>query len=154
MYAPSNEVITVLGELQAQNIYPILYGSVAVSLYLGPFKVFSDIDLLVPEAYLEDDWESFQTLLNEIGFQLTDEHEHEFLRADAQLNFASDSILVRDGIVSSLDEVVSVTAASLTVRTLSREALIRAYEYSMQDGYRKDQRGKNDQMIIDLLRAA
>ena len=143
----------LLTDLQKVHINPILYGSQGVALYVGPFKQFSDVDMLVPDVYLDGDaWISFIKTLDRIGYQLADEHEHEFSNVENHhIGFARESLLLSDGILTSLDQILTQTVSGLSVRTLSPNDFKKAYEFSKTDGYRKDSRGKNDQNIINVL---
>lgn len=69
--------IKVVNILESQDINPVVYGSVGVSLYLGEFKDFNDIDLLIDDPWLEDRWDEFKKLMARSGFSVTDEREHE-----------------------------------------------------------------------------
>lgn len=146
--------LSVLRHLQANGIYPILYGSQGVSLYLGAFKKFSDIDLLIEERYLVEDWAFLYDILKKMHFELVDPGEHEFRNKNGNsVAFASERILLRDKIISDLKDVEVVSVDGFSVKTLSPEGFKRAYRFSLQDGYRKDVRGKNDSSILSLLDA-
>lgn len=139
--------------LKNKGIDPILYGSQGVSIYLGAFKEFGDIDLLVPDEYLNSKWQFLQDIMEEDRYSLVDSHEHEFKNDDNQIvAFASMNILLRDGVLSSLDDVIELDVVNTKVKTLRAKDFIKAYEFSKKDGYRKNNRGKNDQDIIDLLK--
>lgn len=138
--------------LNDNKIKPILYGSQGVSLYLGNFKKFSDVDFLVSPHLLEEDWEILQTIMNKSDYSLVDLHEHEFSNEHGEsVAFANENILISDGIISSLSDIQTVKVNGTDVRTLSAADFKKAYEYSIEDGYRKDVRGKNDEYIITLL---
>jgi hypothetical protein len=144
--------VTIIEALRKHGIDPILYGSLGVSLYLGKFKDFSDIDLLVRPNWLETDWDKLQHVLSDIGFILVDAREHEFKNdTGVSVAFAKDTVLVRDKIVTSLDETVIATIGTHTVRTLTPAQFRQAYRFSEKDGYRKHSRGKKDAVILRLL---
>lgn len=143
---------TIIESLRKHGIDPILYGSLGASLYLGEFKTFSDIDLLVPPTWLQEDWDKLQRILDGMGFALVNVREHEFTNdAGVSVAFAADTVLTRDKIVSSLDETITGTVGDRAVRTLTPEQFRQAYRFSEKDGYRKDSRGKKDAAIIQLL---
>jgi hypothetical protein len=144
--------LEVIKQLQNHDINPILYGSVAVSLYIGPFKEFGDIDFLVPGDLLTDHWSNFQDTLKTMGFTLLNEREHEFENdSNVKLGFASEDILLRDNIITNIDQIIQLATGSVTIRTLSAGALQLAYKFSKKDGYRKEVRGKKDEAILHLL---
>ncbi len=146
------DAAVVIEHLQKQGIDPILYGSLGASLYLGDFKQFNDVDLLVPDEWMQIRWPELQQIMHDIGFRLVDEHEHEFKdNANRTVAFAGESVLVRDNIVNSLDNLITTEITGLTVRTLTPRQFKKAYSFSVNDGYRTEARGKKDQIAIDLF---
>jgi len=147
------QTLSILKYLIGNGINPILYGSQGVSLYLGNFKKFNDLDLLVDDRYLGNDWHLLVETMQNYGFSLVDIHEHEFTNENKfKVAFAGEQILIRDGIVESIKDVRIVKVDNVEVRTLKVEAFIKAYEFSKRDGYRKEVRGKNDTEIISKLK--
>lgn len=133
------------------QFYTDLWG---VSIYLGPFKAFGDVDLLISPVWLDEKWTDLQAIMTARGFKLVDEHEHEFQNTTGLcVAFAPETVLTRDGILDSLDEVVRTKFNDCDVKTLTPEQFKRAYIFSEKDGYRKNTRGKKDQEIIQLLEA-
>lgn len=155
MSSLKQETLEIINYLQALKINPILYGSQGVSLYIGQFKQFGDIDFLVEGRWLEEDWQALIAKMADLGFGLTDEHEHEFIRHDGVVvAFASSKILVRDHIVDSVsDATLVIKVEDIKIQTLKPEAFLKAYEFSAKDGYRKEVRYKKDEGIILLLKA-
>ena len=151
---------TNFNEYQKVNIFlsnngidSILYGSLGVSVYLGNFKEFGDIDILIPDVYLKDKWPELTTIMNGNGFKLIDEQEHEFSNDKGiEVAFAGQSILERDKICNPQKDIQVHYINGIAIKTLSKEAFIRAYTVSAKDGYRKDVRGKKDLDIINKLK--
>lgn len=153
-YDHLSSTLSVVKYLQINNIDPILYGSRGVSLYLDNFKAFNDTDLLVQPVWLRDKWDELRALMKADGYVLIDEHEHEFRNSDGDIvAFAEETVLIRDKVLGTLDEIVDIRVGGLTIRTLSPSSFIQAYLFSEKDGYRKDSRGKKDRAIIELLKA-
>ena len=139
--------------LSNNGIFPILYGSLGVSVYLGNFKKFGDIDLLIEDSFLNEKWNDLIIIMNNNGFKLIDEDEHEFVNnQNINVAFAKQSILQRDNICDLQKDIQTLCIDGVTVRTLSKEAFIRAYTVSAKDGYRKNVRGKKDLDIINRLK--
>lgn len=135
------------------SIETILYGSRGVSLYLGNFKHFSDTDLLVHPMWLSEKWFDLLRVMSTLGYELVDEHEHEFRnKLNNIVAFAEDTILLRDGIIESFNDLNNINCGNTIVQTLSPESFVKAYVFSEKDGYRKNSRGKKDEVIIRLLR--
>ena len=147
--------LELIQHLQSRGIEPVLYGSQGVSLYLGAFKECGDVDLLVDAEWLGGKWPELSRHMHELGYALTDEHEHEFTNGQGVVAaFASKDIITRDGIAPSIAEAITTKQVdNTTFQTLTPLAFKRAYEFSQKDGYRKDVRGKNDRQIISLLAA-
>lgn len=145
---------SVINQLKASGIEPIIYGSLAVSFYLGKYKQeFVDFDLLVSDEWLEARWPEFQLMLKQMSYDLIDEHEHEFtlqVAGSPSLNFAKISILERDNICR-IDETTEIKVGNHVFRTLTAKHLLQAYRFSEKDGYRKEKRGKKDAHVIKLL---
>ncbi|MDR2252390.1 MAG: hypothetical protein LBD97_00765 [Bifidobacteriaceae bacterium] len=143
----------LIADLRLSGVSCVLYGSRGVALHLGgPFRQLGDTDLLVDDAWLAERWQDLQSVMAGLGYRLTDQAEREF--SDAAGNvvaFAAVSALVQDGIVQAIggDDLVMVDG----VRTLSLPAFQRPYEFSARDGYRRDQRNKNDAEVIALIRS-
>lgn len=138
--------------LSNNGISPILYGSLGVSVYLGNFKEFGDIDLLVEDSFLNEKWNDLIKIMDNNGFKLIDEDEHEFVNnQNINVAFAKQSILQRDNICDLQKDIQTHCIDGVTIRTLSKEAFIRAYTVSVKDGYRRDVRGKKDLDIINRL---
>lgn len=143
----------IMGLLGWKGVDTVLYGSLGVSVYLGNFKEFGDVDLLVAPEWTGHDWGDLQDIMSSIGFRLVDEKEHEFRGADDKsVAFAPLSIFDRDGIeFDPTHDIVDIDVNGMSIKTFAPELFRRAYEYSVKDGYRSEERGKKDQLIIDLL---
>jgi hypothetical protein len=141
-------LLKIIKILQELNIKPVVYGSLGASCYLGNFKQFGDIDLLVEDEFI-DNWEKFKAFLLSHNFNLIDEKEHEFLFDNFNVGFAKKSILIRDKIINGYLDLVNYK--EMPAYTLRPEHFLAAYRFSLKDGYRITSRGKKDQIIIDKL---
>ncbi len=137
--------------LLKNNINSILYGSLGVSVYLGNFKEFSDIDLLVDENFLKSDWLKLVKIMEDNGFKLVNESEHEFCDQKITVAFAPKIILIRDKICNPETDIQIHYQNGVKVITLNKESFIKAYLFSSKDGYRKNKRGKKDLNIVKKL---
>lgn len=147
-------LVGVLQQLHRADIRPLVYGSVGVSFYLGEYKEsYDDIDLLVDDRYLVEDWSNLQLLMEQSGYQLLDQREHEFGNGSTKVAFAKESILERDAIVQEAGDIILTSLDGESCRTLTPLAFVRAYEFSSHDGYRVNQRQKDDQSVIERLTA-
>lgn len=141
-----DKILEILKEL---NIEPLIYGSFGVSAYLGEFKDFEDIDILVEDEFVNKKWEEFKKLFESSGFNLISEKEHEFELNGKKVGFASKVILTRDKIINDFSELVQYK--NNNAFTLTPEDFLKAYKFSIKDGYRINTRGKKDGDIIEKL---
>ncbi len=140
------QIIKILKEF---NIRPVIYGSFGVSYYLGNFKQFGDLDLLIDDRYIDNSWEEFKAVLSSHNFVLIDEREHEFLFNNLRIGFAKKSILIKDQIIEDYADLVKYGEVDAYI--LRPEHFLAAYRFSLKDGYRLTNRLKKDQDIIDKL---
>lgn len=141
-----SKILEILKDL---NIKPVIYGSFGVSLYLGDFKEFEDIDILIEDEFINNKWIEFRKLFELRSFNLIDEVEHEFELEGKRVGFASKNILIRDKIINDYSELVQYK--NKDAFTLKPEDFLKAYRYSIKDGYRINMRGKKDKSIIEKL---
>lgn len=139
----------ILEILKTLNIKPVIYGSFGVSVYLGNFKEFEDIDILIENKFINDKWEEFRKLFESKGFSLINEKEHEFELNGKKVGFASKDILIRDKIINDFSELVQYKNEDAF--TLAPKDFLKAYKFSVKDGYRINTRGKKDKDIIEKL---
>ncbi len=145
-----NEFLSkILEVLKTLKTKVVIYGSFGVSSYLGNFKNFEDIDILVEDEFLGDRWKEFRKLFELNGFHLVNEKEHEFELAGKIVAFASKSILIRDKIINNFSELVKYK--NIEAFTLTPMDFLKAYKFSLKDGYRINVRGKKDENIINRL---
>jgi hypothetical protein len=141
-----SRILEILSEL---NIKPVVYGSFGVSLYLGDFKKFEDIDILIEDEFVNNKWVEFRKLFESKGFDLINEKEHEFELDGKRVGFASKNILIRDKII--IDYLQLIPYKTKNALTLSPADFLKAYKFSVKDGYRIKKRGKKDKDIIKKL---
>ena len=136
------------------GINSILYGSLGVSVYLGNFRDFDDIDLLIDKKYLDSKWEFLRSLMIKNGFNLIDANEHEFINHEGvKVAFAEIDVLIRDKICDPVSDVVEILVGEVEVKTLNIKGFINAYTFSSTDGYRIDKRGDSDLNIVRKLKS-
>lgn len=142
-------LLQIIKVLSRKNITPVIYGSFGASNYLGNFKVFEDIDILIDDDFIKNKWSEFRELMEANGFILIDEKEHEFEFDNKKVGFAAKDILIRDKIIKDYSELIKYK--DINAYTLTLEGFLRAYQFSLKDGYRNNTRGKKDQDIINKL---
>ena len=133
------------------HLIPLLYGSLGLGVVLEQDLHPDDIDILIPEYYLEGRWEDFQRELGKKGYQLIDEHEHTFEKAGIKYSYAS---------IENLEPFANITLGDMELvkrgdtlfKTLSLEHYLKVYETSSQDGYRINKKEKKDTEKINLIK--
>jgi hypothetical protein len=139
--------------LREKSIDSILYGSLGVSVYLGNFRDFDDIDLLVDDEYIEGKWSFLKELMLSNGFEVSDEKEHEFINTDGvKVAFAKKRVLIDDNICDPKSDVVKTIVDGVEINTLKPNCFIKAYTFSSTDGYRIEKRGDSDLNIVRDLK--
>lgn len=131
------------------NTKPVIYGSFGVANYIGNFKKFEDIDILIEDKLIKERWAEFKKLFESSGFNLVNEKEHEFELDGKKVGFASKEILVRDKVINDYSELIHYK--NTDALTLTPADFLKAYKFSMKDGYRINKRDKKDADIIKKL---
>ena len=134
------------------GITPLLYGSLGLEYVTGEDFSADDIDILIPEIYLRDKWETFRRYLETLGYELIDEHEHTFQKDGNSFSYARlEELRSFCGINASDIEAKSIDNISFMI--LSPEQYLAVYKKSSKDGYRKSVREKNDNEKILRIEA-
>ena len=135
------------------QVTPLLFGSLGLERRLNADLNADDIDVLLPERYVKDDWTALRALMESEGYRLMDESEHEFDRDGIRIAFAGiESLAPFAGIDVSGIPVISDGGADYMLLTLSD--YLKVYTASSKDGYRKNVKHKQDQQKTDLIRRA
>ena len=140
------KILEILKEI---NVKPIIYGSFGVANYLGNFKKFEDIDILIDDEFLNKRWKELKKLLEDNNFNLINEKEFEL--GNKKVGFASKNILIRDNIIDDYSKLIQYK--NTYALTLKPEDFLKAYKFSIKDGYRINTRKKKDKEIIEKLEA-
>jgi hypothetical protein len=141
----------ILETIKKLETKPIIYGSYGVAVYLGDFKKFEDVDILINEEFVNERWEEFKKLLEDNNFNLINEKEHEFELDNRKVGFASKNILLRDNIIDDFSELIQYKDTDAF--TLKPEDFLKAYIFSINDGYRINTRNKKDEDIINRIQS-
>lgn len=133
------------------NIVPLMYGSLGLEYLTRQNLNADDIDILIPETFINERFGEFKYVLEGEGYTLTDEHEHTFKKDGISYSYASieeletfAGIKVRDIKEQNEDQV--------KFKILSLEQYLKLYTASAKDGYRKNIRQKKDEEKIKLIR--
>ena len=69
------------------RIVPLLYGSLGLEQITEANLHSNDINILIPEEFLGDNWLPFIEFLEEQGYTLVDENSHTFIKEDIEYSY-------------------------------------------------------------------
>jgi len=132
------------------NVIPILYGSLGLYKIIGENGKCSDIDILIPDEFVNERWQDLIDLMRKMGFELKNEHEHEFIRDSEIVAFAKQDDLIKQINLYPNDLIVH-NINNIKFKELSVKDYLSVYKLMLRDDYRQEKRGKADQKKIDLI---
>ena len=135
------------------EITPLLFGSLGLEQRLGANLNADDIDILIPEEYLDEKWDMLIEIMEELGYSLYDVHEHAFENDGVSAAFAAIENLVPFANVD-ITRIPIVDEDGVRYYLLTLEDYLKVYTASSKDGYRRDTKNKNDTEKIELIKRA
>lgn len=135
---------------QEMQIIPLLYGSLGLEYLTKENLGADDIDILIPEIYLAEQWSVFRAMLERNGYRLIDVHEHTFEKDGIHFSYACLEELEPFAGISESD-IAIFEANHIQFRLLTLEQYLKVYTASSKDGYRMNVKEKKDQEKIDLI---
>ncbi len=149
-----NKFIEVAKQLNEKlDIEPLLFGSLGLEQRLGTDLNADDIDVLIPEIFLCDRWESVYKIMSESGWRLYDFHEHAFEKNGISIAFAAIESLVSFAGVD-IKNIPIIEENGVRYKLLDLRDYLSVYTASLKDSYRKNVKNKNDMQKIDLINQA
>ncbi len=134
----------------AFGIVPLLYGSLGLEYVTDTPQQADDIDILIPEVFLDARWEELLTLLIQNGYHLTDEREHSFAKDGVCYAYASIEEL-ETFVQIKPDEIHREKNNGVCFKVLTAEQYLLVYQTSVRDGYRIHVRQKKDEEKIAFI---
>ena len=135
------------------HVIPLLFGSLGLEQRLHTNLNADDIDVLIPEIFLNEKWDSIVTIMNDNGYVLYDLHEHAFEKSGLSFAFASiESLTPFAGINPAKIPVIEETYARYYL--LELQDYLKVYMASSNDGYRRNIKNKKDEQKIELINKA
>ena len=138
---------------EALGITPLLFGSLGLEQRLGTNLNADDIDVLIPEGYLDEKWDMLIEVMTTLGYTLYDVHEHAFEKDGISAAFASIENLVPFANVD-ITRIPVMSEDGVRYYLLGLEDYLKVYTASSKDGYRRDTKNKNDTEKIELIKRA
>lgn len=132
------------------GIIPLMYGSLGLEYITGKSLDADDIDILIPEIFLNEHWSEFKEFLTDRGYILFDKHEHTFQKDDVFYSYASVEELESFAGIN-ISDIRLATNDDVRFRLLSLEQYLNVYMASSKDGYRINIRKKKDQEKIAFI---
>jgi len=132
------------------NVIPILYGSLGLYKIIGEYSECSDIDILIPDEFVNERWDELIDLMEKMGFKLKDEHEHEFIRGSEIVAFAKQDNLIKR-IELDPNKLIVSNIINIKFKELLIKNYLSVYRLMLRDDYRQKKRKKADQEKIDLI---
>ena len=136
---------------EQMHIKPLLFGSLGLERRLGTDLHADDIDVLIPERFLDSEWDKLFSLMNGEGWRLYDEEEHAFKKDGVSLAFASlENLEPFAGV--HICAIPTVNDGGADYMLLGPEDYLKVYQASSKDGYRRDVKNKQDSEKIKLIK--
>lgn len=135
------------------GVTPLLFGSLGLEQRLGANLNADDIDVLIPEEYLDEKWDMLIEVMAGLDYSLYDVHEHAFEKDGVSAAFASIENLVPFANVD-ITRIPVVAEDGVRYYLLKLEDYLKVYTASSKDGYRRDTKNKNDMEKIELIKRA
>ena len=136
---------------KAFGIAPLMYGSLGLSYLTGEDLHADDIDILIPGELVSERWGVFKRILEENGYRLIDEHEHEFEKDEIHYAYAKIEELESFAGISVRD-IGTHENDGVSFRLLTLKEYLAVYTASSKDGYRINVREKKDLEKITFIR--
>ncbi len=135
------------------NIVPLLFGSLGLEQRLHTNLNADDIDILIPEVFMNEKWNNIVTIMNNNGYCLYDLHEHAFEKSGISVAFASiEDLMPFAGI--NLTKIPVIEETGICYYLLNLQDYLKVYIASSKDGYRKNTKNKKDEEKIELINKA
>ena len=146
--------LEIAGKLNERlRVTPLWFGSLGLEQRLGANLNADDIDVLIPEEYLDEKWDTLIEVMDGLGYSLYDIHEHAFEKDGVSAAFASIENLVPFAGVD-ITQIPVVDENGVRYYLLGLEDYLKVYTASSKDGYRSDTKNKNDTEKIELIKRA
>lgn len=156
-----DEFISIARKLNDFAIVPLLMGSVGMEIVTGTSWDAQDIDIHIPgdkrgwevppELSIYN-WEKIMKIMESMGYDLINLHEHEFSKNGLSVAF---------GIIDTLPDFAGIQMDDLelhhsgeaTYYLLNPRQYLAVYEASSKDSYRADKNNNKDYTKIDFLKS-
>ena len=134
------------------KIIPLLYGSLGLEILIDENLNSDDVDVLIPEIFLNDRWDEFKNYLESINYELIDLNEHTFIFDNIKVSYASiENLYPFAGI--KVEDINTYKVSDSLYKLLTLKQYLSVYEKSSLDGYRINKKEKQDTKKIELIKS-
>ncbi|MFX3674735.1 MAG: hypothetical protein ACE3JQ_09840 [Paenisporosarcina sp.] len=145
-----DEFINIAKALNKElDIVPILYGSLGLEKVTRLDFNPQDIDILVPLIFFKEKWNMLLKVIEELGYELVDLHEHEFRKNETKIGIAFMEDLKQFADID-YESLMIVEDNGAKYHSLTISDYIKVYNKSLLDGYRRSKNNK-DQSKLKIL---
>ena len=147
-----SEFLNVANKLNYElEISPLLYGSLGLQKITNFEFCPDDIDILIPQIYLDEKWNIFRKTIEELGYELIDLNEHAFLKDKYKIAFAEiESLVSFAGL--DIEYIENRCDKDIKYKILNLEEYLKVYLQSSKDGYRKIKNNDKDLIKIEIIK--
>ena len=132
------------------GIVALMYGSLGLEYITNENLNSDDIDILIPNAFVNEKWDEFKDVLIDNGYVLIDEYEHTFQKNEICYSYASFEELESFAKIN-LSDIECKSDFGVQFKVLSLEQYLKVYTSSSKDGYRINVRKKKDADKISFI---
>lgn len=148
LYEEFNDIARHLNK--SLNITPVLYGSLGLEKATIIAFQPQDIDILVPLTFLKEKWDLLKATMENLGYELVDLHEHEFMKNEIKVGIAFIEDLKPFANVD-YNHLKTIEDNGAIYHVLSISDYLKVYQKSSLDGYRRTKNNDKDQQKIEIL---
>lgn len=145
------EFLNIAKVLNQNFIVPLLFGSLGLALRINADYDADDIDMLVSENLINNEWGKLKSVAEQQGYVLEDLHEHQFRKNGIRIAFASiESLTPFVGV--HLDDIELKSDNGVKYYLLNSEQYLAVYTASSKDSYRRNKNNDKDFDKINLIK--
>lgn len=148
-----NEFLRIAKKFQDNGIKLLLFGSLGLAQRIETNYDIDDIDILLPEIYINEKWDITKNLADKLGYQLKDLHEHKFTNGDIEIAFASLESLTPFANIN-INDIETITDDKTSYLLLNLSQYSAVYTASSKDSYRRNKNNNKDFNKIELIKNA
>lgn len=146
-----NEFLRIAKHFQNHGIKLLLFGSLGLSQRLNAQYDIDDIDILIPEIYINENWQITKQLTEELGYKLEDLHEHQFRYNHYKTAFAAIESLTPFADIS-IHDIEMIEDNGVSYFLLNLQQYLKVYTASSKDSYRRNKNNAKDLEKIELIK--